>query len=922
MEKLYLVDGMSLVFRAFHAMYRSGLSSPDGMPTGAIFGFTNIITKLLETENPENLVVVFDTSAPTFRHEMFDDYKANRVEFPEELVPQLPKIKELLSHLSIPQYEKDGYEADDIIGTLAKRASKKNIKVFCLTSDKDFMQLVDDNIKLLKPASKGEDLQVVDYPEVKEKFGVTPTQVIDVQALTGDSVDNIPGVKGVGEKTAGPLIDKYGSLENLYEHLDEIDKKALKSKLETDKEMAFLSKMLVTIKVDCEIDFTIDDSKLKEVDYHNLDRFFQEVGFTTLRRKWQEKAVQNNAKIEFDNRLVVEELDDKKVDYHLINEEKDLEKLIEKLEKSKEISFDLETDSLDTMSCNIVGVALSVKENEAYYISTNPSTQSEDLFSEKKTFKSLDIDFVAEKIRPVLENTEINKIGQNTKFDALILKRFGINVHPISFDTMLASYVLNPDDKHNMDDLSVKWLNYKPVKITSLIGENKKTQITMAEIDPAEIKDYACEDADVTLKLKNRLEKEIEKENLQKLAYDIEFPVVEVLTDIEYNGIKVDQLILKEIEEELNIESAKLKEEIFGICGFDFNLDSPKQLGEVLFEKMGIPPVKKTKTGYSTDNQVLTELSHEHEIAKKIVDYRSLTKLNSTYVTALPKLINKKTGRIHTTFNQTVASTGRLSSTNPNLQNIPIKTDYGKEIRKAFVAKDSNYEIMSADYSQIELRIMAYYSGDEHLINAFNEGIDIHSATASKLFGKKLSDVTQDDRRVAKTVNFGIMYGLGSFGLSQRLGISRAYSKEIIDNYFESYPGIKNFMDEIIESTRQKTYAETIYGRRRYFKNINSSNHNIRTQDERAAINLPIQGSASDMIKLAMISVHKYLKNNSNIDAKMILQVHDELLFEVNKKDLEELTINVKNLMQNALSLDKVPILVETGHGENWYLAH
>lgn len=922
MEKLYLVDGMSLVFRAFHAMYRSGLSSPDGMPTGAIFGFTNIITKLLETENPENLVVVFDTSAPTFRHEMFDDYKANRVEFPEELVPQLPKIKELLSHLSIPQYEKDGYEADDIIGTLAKRASEKNIKVFCLTSDKDFMQLVDDNIKLLKPASKGEDLQVVDYPEVKEKFGVTPAQVIDVQALTGDSVDNIPGVKGVGEKTAGPLIDKYGSLENLYEHLDEIDKKALKSKLENDKEMAFLSKKLVTIKVDCEIDFTVDDSGLKEVDFHNLDRFFQEVGFTTLRRKWQEKAVQKNAEIEFENRLVVEEFDDKKVDYHLINDEKGLDKLIEKLEKSKEISFDLETDSLDTMSCNIVGVALSVKENEAYYISTNPSTQSEDLFSEKKTFESLDIDYVAKKIRPILENSEINKIGQNSKFDALILRRFGINVHPISFDTMLASYVLNPDDKHNMDDLSVKWLNYKPVKITSLIGENKKTQISMAEIDPAEIKDYACEDADVTLKLKNRLEKEIENENLHKLAYDIEFPVVEVLTEMEYNGIKVDQSMLKEIEEDLIKESSRLKEEIFEICGFDFNLDSPKQLGEVLFDKMGIPPVKKTKTGYSTDNQVLTELSHEHEIAKKIVDYRSITKLNSTYVTALPKLINKKTGRIHTTFNQTVASTGRLSSTSPNLQNIPIKTDYGKEIRKAFVAKDKDYVILSADYSQIELRIMAYYSGDEHLINAFNEGIDIHSATASKLFKKDLKDVNQDDRRVAKTVNFGIMYGLGAYGLSQRLGISRAYSKEIIDNYFETYPGIKDFMDNIIESTRNKQYAETICGRRRYFKNINSSNHNLRTQDERAAINLPIQGSASDMIKLAMVSIHNYLKSNKSLDAKMILQVHDELLFEVHKNHLEELSENVKNLMQNSLSLDKVPILVETGFGENWYLAH
>lgn len=922
MEKLYLVDGMALVFRAYHAMFKSRLTDPNGSPTGAIFGFTNIITKLLETENPENIVVVFDTSAPTFRHEIFTEYKANRAEFPEELVPQLPKIKELLKQLKIPQYQLDGYEADDLIGTLAKKASEQNIKVYCVTSDKDFMQLVDDNIKLLRPSSKSEELQLVDYPEVEEKFGVHPNQVIDVQALTGDAVDNIPGVKGVGEKTAGPLIKEYGSLEGLYENIDKIDKKALKSKLESDKELAFLSKILVTIKVDCPIDFKLNESKLGEIDFNSLDLFFQSVGFTTIRKKWQEKALQSNKQIQFTTPSSLKEININEVQYYLINKEKELTNLIEKLEKAEEISFDLETDGLDTMSCNIVGVALSIKENEAYYISTNPSPISEDLFSEKKTFDSLDIEFVIEKIKPVLENKNIRKIGQNSKFDALILRRYGISVSPITFDTMLASYVLNPDEKHNMDDLAVKWLNYKPVKITSLIGDNKKIQISMAEIDPADIKDYACEDADITLKLKNRLSTEIEKNNLTNLAYNIEFPIIEVLTDMEFNGIKIDSLMLKDIENELNIEIEKVRSEIFKICGFDFNLDSPKQLGEILFDKLGLPAIKKTKTGYSTDNQVLTELSQNYEIARKIVDYRSYTKLNSTYITALPKLINKKTGRVHTTFNQTVASTGRLSSTNPNLQNIPIKTDYGKEIRKAFVAKNEDYLILSADYSQIELRIMAYYSGDEHLINAFNEGIDIHSATASKLFNKKLADVNQDDRRVAKTVNFGIMYGLGSFGLSQRLGISRSYAKEIIDNYFASYPGIKSFMDNIIQSTREKLYAETICGRRRYFKDINNTNHNIRAQDERATINLPIQGSASDMIKIAMISVHNYLKSNPSIDAKMLLQVHDELLFEVHKNHLDELTRNVKNLMQNALTLDRVPILVETGSGENWYLAH
>lgn len=920
MNKLYLIDGMSLVFRAYHAMFKSGLSSPEGLPTGAIFGFTNIITKLLEIENPENIVVVFDTSAPTFRDDMYDLYKANRTEFPADLAPQLLKIKELLNHLNIPQYELDGFEADDIIGTLAKTASKENIKTFCITSDKDFMQLVDDNIKLLRPTSKSEELQLIDYSEVKEKFGVTPEQVIDVQALIGDSVDNIPGVKGIGEKTAFPLIQEYGSLEGLYENLDKITKVAVKSKLETDREMAFLSKKLVTIKIDCPIDFELNESKLKEADFISLDKFFQEVGFTTLRRKWQEKALKSKTVVDFKEDITIQEFNDSKVEYHLVVNEKDLDKLITKLKSAKEISFDLETDSLNTMTCDIVGIALSVKENEAYYIGVS-SDQKEDLFSEKTEVDLLDIDLVISRLKPILEDKNIDKIGQNSKFDSLILRRHNIIVSPISFDTMLASYVLNPDDKHNMDDLSLNWLNYKPVKITKLIGENKKTQITMKELTPEEIRDYACEDADVTLKLKKKLEEAIKKEKMHKLAYDIEFPMVEVLTEMEFNGIKIDKNELKIIEIELTKEADRIKAEIFEETGLEFNLDSPKQLGEVLFERLGLPVIKKTKTGYSTDNQVLTELSQSFDIAKKIVEYRSLTKLNSTYVSALPKLINKNTGRLHSTFNQTVASTGRLSSTNPNLQNIPIKTDFGKEIRKSFIPKNKDYVIFSADYSQIELRIMAYFSNDAHLIAAFKNGVDIHSATSSKLFNKKLEDVTSDDRRVAKTVNFGIMYGLGTYGLSQRLGISRASAKEIIESYFESYPGIKEYMDSTIESTKEKLYTETLCGRRRYFKNINHSNHNIRSQDERAAINLPIQGTASDMIKLAMISIHKALQQ-TNIDAKMILQIHDELLFEVHKSDLNKLSELVIELMQTSLSLGEVPVLVETGFGENWYLAH
>lgn len=919
MKKLYLIDGMSLVFRAYHAMIRAGLSSSDGMPTGAIFGFTNIITKLLESEKPENIVVVFDTSAPTFRHEMYSEYKANRAEFPEELIPQLPKIKELLNLLNIPQYELDGYEADDIIGTIAKNASKDNIPTFCLTSDKDFMQLVDENIKLLRPTSKSEELQLIDYDEVKDKFGVTPEQVIDVQALIGDSVDNIPGVKGIGEKTAIPFIQEYNSLEGLYENIEKVTKKAVKSKLEEHKEMAFLSKQLVTIKTDCPIDLDVYQTKMGEVDFHNLDKFFQECGFTAIRRKWQEKALQSESNINFEQNITIQKIDDSKVDYQLINTEDKLNNLVNNLKKCNELSFDLETDSLDTMNCEIVGVALSDKEKVGYYIPTSYQ-ENNDLFSNNSSSDTLNIELVIYKLKDLLESKDINKIGQNTKFDSLILKRHGINVFPITFDSMLASYVLNPDEKHNMDDLAVKWLNYKPVKITELIGENKKTQKSMKELSPEEIKDYACEDADITLRLKNILEKEINKEKLNDLAYNIEIPMVECLTEMEYNGIKIDSNVLKNIEIEINKEIEVLKEKIFNETQFEFNIDSPKQLGEILFERLGLPSIKKTKTGYSTDNQVLTELSESFDIAKLIVEYRSLTKLNSTYVTALPKLVNKNTGRLHTTFNQTIASTGRLSSTNPNLQNIPIKTDFGKEIRKAFIAENGNV-IFSADYSQIELRIMAYYSKDNHLIEAFNNGLDIHSATASKLFRKKLEDVSSDDRRVAKTVNFGIMYGLGVYGLSQRLGIPRNYAKEIIDNYFDTYPGIKNFMDSTIEQTRQKGYAETLCGRRRYFTNINNSNHNIRSQDERAAINLPIQGTASDMIKIAMVSIYNKLKS-CNINTKMLLQIHDELLFEVEKSQVDELETLVKGQMESALSLGKIPVVVETGYGDNWYLAH
>ncbi|MDC1068995.1 DNA polymerase I, partial [Candidatus Kapabacteria bacterium] len=844
MKQIYLIDAMSMVFRAFHAMYNSNLSAPDGTPTGAIFGFTNIITKLLEIEKPENIAVVFDTMAPTFRVDMYPEYKANRSDFPEELIPQVPKIKEILDLMGIPRVELDTYEADDIIGTLAKQASKEKIKSFCVTNDKDFMQLVDEYVKILRPVPKSDEMKLIDYDQVKEKFGVRPDQVIDVQALIGDSVDNVPGVKGIGEKTAGPMIDEYGSLENLYENIDKITKKAAKTKLENDKELAFLSKKLVTIKIDCPIDFTIDDTKLEKANFEKLDNLFEELGFNTLRRKWQERALESGAEIAFKEDVPeLINIENSNANYELIDTQEKLDSLILTLNSAKILSFDLETDSLDVHNCEIVGIALSFKVREAFYIATYDDTKTaksnETLFSEeidKPINHSIPISEAISKIKPFLENKELPKCGQNSKFDVYILKRFGVNVTPISFDSMIASYCINPDSKHGMDALAENYLNYKTVSITSLIGEKKKDQKSMRDLLPSEISDYACEDADITLQLKEKLEKELDNEGMSKLAYEVEFPVVEVLTQMEYEGITIDKTALAELEKEIDEKVLILQKTIFEEAGTEFNIDSPKQLQHILFEKLQIPPTKKTKTGYSTDSQVLTELAKNYEIASMIEEYRILQKLNSTYVRSLPKLIQKRTGRLHTTYNQTVASTGRLSSVNPNLQNIPIKTDLGKRVRKAFIAKNEDYLLLSADYSQVELRIMAHICGDSHLIQSFKDGIDIHSATSAKIFNKDINEVSQDDRRIAKTVNFGIMYGLGAYGLAQRLDLKRAYAKEIIDNYFESYPGIKKYMDLTIEQTQENGFAETLCGRRRYFKNINSKNRMQKTADERAAI--------------------------------------------------------------------------------------
>lgn len=958
MQKLYLIDGMSLVFRAYHALSRAGMKAPSGEPTGAVFGFINLLLSIMDKESPEHIAVIFDTSAPTFRHVLFPQYKANREAFPEDLEPQLKRIKQLIDLMSIKQLEMPGFEADDIIGTLSRKASEGGVDVRCITSDKDFYQLVGERVKLIKPGKGGADFEIVDIRGVFDKFGVEPNRVIDVLALTGDTSDNIPGVKGVGEKTAIPLIAQYGSVEALYENLDQIDKTSLKAKFETNRELAFLSKKLVTIETNAPVEYDIDEFKKLIPKFDDLDNFCKELGFVQIRKKFanmsqtmifaeKEETPQEKPKQVSSSGLI--NIDNLQKKYKLVDNIEDVTKLALYLNGFTVLSLDLETSSLDRLSCEIVGIALSAVEGEAFYIpvfglpeNSAPIKQIEEtqgfLFgdeAEKSPAEALSSDEPREGYLPVFEALEIlrnvlisdkiGKCGQNIKFDSFILKRYGVDVAPVVFDSMIASYILNPDDKHNLDAISQKWLGYEPIPITSLIGEKKRGaqgggQISMKELAPSQITDYACEDADLALKLKSILQKEIEKEKLSALG-NIEFGLIEVLTDMEFVGVAIDTSALYDISLMIGTKITELTQVIFEEAGSRFNIDSPKQLATVLFDKMGLPADKKTKTGYSTDVQVLSQLAPIYPIAEYLLEYRQLIKLKSTYVDVLPNLINPVTNRIHTTFNQTIASTGRLSSTDPNLQNIPIRSAIGKEIRRAFIAQKPDWILLSADYSQIELRIMAYISGDEHLISAFQDGLDIHSATASALYDIPISYVDADQRRVAKTVNFGIMYGLGGFGLSQRLGISRNEAQRIIENYFKKYPGIKKYIDDTINSTREKGFAESLIGRRRYFPDISSNNRNLRTAAERAAINMPIQGTAADMLKIAMINISKEMKRRK-IDSMMTLQVHDELIFEAPAKEIDELRELVINEMQNAFPLGSVPLIADTGTGKNWFDAH
>lgn len=946
---------MSVVFRAYHAMSRSTLkSSITQEPTFAVFAFANILASLLETERPQYIAVVFDTQEPTFRHEIYKEYKAKREAFPENLVSQLERIKQFLDALNIKRIEIPGLEADDIIGTLAKKLSQEGWQVVCLTNDKDYYQLVDDNVLLYKTARNvSEGFEIITKDKVIEKFGVPPENVIDVLALVGDTVDNVPGVLGIGEKTAVPLIQKFKTLENLYENVDKIEKETIRKNLINNKENAFLSKKLVTIETNAKLDIDIENFKFREPDYKKLEELFSLLDFKTLKERYFNKIFARE-QLESEETTIpttVSSIEKVYKNYVLVNSIEKLKEFAKKLKNVPAFAIDTETSSLDKQSCELVGISISFSNNEAYYIPVFGKTNLQNLvkkdetdskewnlFSDIEEQKDKSIEYESGEgkydsrqgfpvmmvlgiLKEVFENPQIMKYGQNVKFDSYIIKRYGINLTPIAFDTMVASYVLNPDDQHNLDALSKRWLNYSPISISTLIGERRANQISMRELMPEQVYNYACEDADLAWQLTHILKEELKKENLLELAEKIEFPLIQVLRDMEYNGVYVSTDILKSNSVYLNGEVQKLREKIFAEAGVQFNLDSPKQLGQILFEKLQLPVIAKTKTGYSTDVNVLSQLAVSYPIAKYLLEYRQMTKLLSTYVDSLPEWINPVSGRIHSTFNQTITSTGRLSSSDPNLQNIPVRGEFGKEIRKAFVPQKSGWVILSADYSQIELRIIAYISGDKNLINAFKQGLDIHSATASLLFDKPIDSIDSDMRRVAKTVNFGILYGLGAYGLSQRLGMGRTEAQKIIDNYLTKYPGIKNYVEETIKETQRKGYAETLCGRRRYFPNINSMNRNLRSADERAAINLPIQGTASDMMKIAMINIHKDIEK-FRLNSMMILQIHDELLFEVPEREVQQIRAIVTERMQNALSLGEVPVVVDIGIGGSWFDAH
>ncbi|HQW93302.1 MAG TPA: DNA polymerase I [Ferruginibacter sp.] len=947
-KKLFLLDAFALVFRAYYALIRNPRITSKGRNTNAQFGFTNTIIELIKNQNPTHMAVCFDTHAPTERHTDFADYKANRQETPEDILSAVPDIKRIIEGLNIPVIAIDGYEADDVIGALAKMAEKEGYEVYMVTPDKDYGQLVSENIKIYKPPYQGGKFEILGPKEVCEKWDIEKVeQVIDILGMMGDAVDNIPGIKGVGEKTAAKLLKEYGSLENVLANAENI-KGSIGEKVRAGKEVALMSKKLATIITNVPVEFHEENFLIKEMNKPALKEIFEELEFKTLGKRILGDEIDgapeawNGSEEAKPKKAVTAQMDlfgniieqpetlpiaigsgsdemptgaDKNInntphDYSLVQTDAEINDLVKYLSAFNEICFDTETTGIDANEAEIVGISFSVKPGEGFYVFC-PEDQAE-------TSRRLQF------FKPLFNDASKTWVGHNIKYDMLILKWQGIEIAGNTFDSMLAHYVIEPDGKNGMDALSEKFLGYEPVHIEELIGKKGKGQGTMRDVEPEKIKEYAAEDADITLQLKTVLLPKLKEREVEKVFYEVENPLVKVLTAMEFEGIRIDEGFLNDYSKELEKEAKAAEESVYAQAGVRFNLASPKQLGEVLFDKMQIDPkAKKTKTGqYATGEDVLLKLASKNKIVDDILVFREFTKLKSTYVDALPLMINIKTGRVHTSYAQAVAVTGRLSSNNPNLQNIPIRTERGREIRKAFIPRDKDHVLISADYSQIELRIVAAISGDENMCEAFKTGKDIHNATAAKVFNVAEKEVTKEMRYKAKSVNFGIIYGQGAFGLAENLGISRTEAKEIIDNYKKQFPNIQKYMDDTIHFAQEHGYVQTLMGRKRWLRDINSANFTVRAFAERNAINSPIQGSAADMIKLAMIKIHREF-NKHNFKSKMLLQVHDELVFDAHRSEVEKIKPIILDCMQHALALpNDVPTDAELGVGENWLEAH
>ncbi len=938
-KKLFLLDAMALIYRAYFAFSNNHRINSKGQNTSAIFGFTNTLLDVFKRENPTHIAVVFDTQAPTARHEEFPEYKAHRQEIPEDLASSIPWVIKLCEGYNIPVISLDGYEADDIIGTLAKQAEKQGFDTYMMTPDKDFGQLVDDHTFIYKPARGGGNAEVMGITEVCSRWEIENVkQVIDILGLMGDSADNIPGIPGVGEKTAILLIKQFGSIEELLKNT-QLLKGKLKEKVELNQGLAIQSKRLATIQLDVPIVINPEGLILKEPNKELLRELFTELEFRRLAEQMnisfvvKEEAstpriVKKNISSQTslfasnDNEAVQTIIDtqtelspstfntikETSHSYQLIDTLEKIYKLVTLLNNQRLFCFDTETTSIDANNAELVGLSFSIKEHEAFYVPV-PANQEQ-------------AKIIVAAFKKVFENPGIEKIAQNLKYDMSVLRWYDIEISGKVFDTMIAHFLIQPEMRHNMNVMAETYLNYSPVPIEELIGKKGKDQLSMRDVPLSTLSEYAAEDADITFQLRNVFDKMLDKGAVRKLFEEIEMPLVNVLTSMETEGITIDKSVLVELSDILVVDIQTVEKEIQSLAGKIFNVSSPKQVGEVLFENLKImeKPVK-TKTGqYSTGEEILSKLENKHPIVRRILDYRELVKLKNTYVDVLPSMVNPRTGRIHTSFNQVVAVTGRLSSDNPNLQNIPIRTERGREIRKAFIPRNPDYLLLSADYSQIELRIIAELSGDPAMLEAFNSGEDIHAATASKVYGVTLDNVTSDMRRNAKMVNFGIIYGISPFGLADRLNISRTEAKSIIENYFRQYSYIKDYMDMSIQHARENGYVETIMGRRRYLRDINSANATVRGFAERNAINAPIQGSAADMIKIAMINIHNDIKS-SGLRSRMLLQVHDELVFDAHIHEIEALKKIVTHRMKTALSL-KVPVEIGIGTGKNWLEAH